>query len=199
MHQQRFGLMLGDFPCLSIQALCNVCMSLAPHRILDERSDKSKGLLPRMIELSSRVIETYWNTVQKLFHHNFGLNYVAWQTWKDLSILRFPRGSAFGDLEMPEPRFLEPGKGHMAQLGRLGPVAAVAKTSDSSSQDLFVTWLASYVWESLGALLGKAVMAHLPFCPLEVACESLSRPRLFSLEVAATDPCPNEPKVSFQL
>eukprot|EP00913_Durusdinium_trenchii_P029850 g27972.t1 len=40
--------------------------------------------------------------------------------------LRFPRGSAFGDLEMPEPRFLEPGKGRIAREGRDGTLAILS-------------------------------------------------------------------------
>eukprot|EP00437_Effrenium_voratum_P001462 CAMPEP_0181430254 /NCGR_PEP_ID=MMETSP1110-20121109/17625_1 /TAXON_ID=174948 /ORGANISM="Symbiodinium sp., Strain CCMP421" /LENGTH=792 /DNA_ID=CAMNT_0023553557 /DNA_START=155 /DNA_END=2533 /DNA_ORIENTATION=+ len=41
--------------------------------------------------------------------------------------LRFPRGSAYGDLEMPsEPRFLEPGKGRIAREGRDGTLAILS-------------------------------------------------------------------------
>jgi len=41
--------------------------------------------------------------------------------------LRFPRGNAFGDLEMPsEPRFLEPGKGRISREGRDGTVAILS-------------------------------------------------------------------------
>jgi len=40
--------------------------------------------------------------------------------------LRFPRGSAYGDLEMPTPRFLEPGKGRIAREGRDGTLAILS-------------------------------------------------------------------------
>jgi len=41
--------------------------------------------------------------------------------------LRFPRGSAYGDLEIPsEPRFLEPGKGRIAREGRDGTLAILS-------------------------------------------------------------------------
>jgi len=41
--------------------------------------------------------------------------------------LRFPRGSAYGDLQMPEePRFLEPGKGRIAREGRDGTLAILS-------------------------------------------------------------------------
>jgi len=41
--------------------------------------------------------------------------------------LRFPRGSAYGDQELPsEPRFLEPGKGRIAREGRDGTLAILS-------------------------------------------------------------------------
>jgi len=41
--------------------------------------------------------------------------------------LRFPRASAYGDLELPaEPRFLEPGKGRISREGRDGSVAILS-------------------------------------------------------------------------
>jgi len=41
--------------------------------------------------------------------------------------LRYPRGNAFGDLEMPsEPRFLEPGKGRIVREGRDGSLAILS-------------------------------------------------------------------------
>lgn len=41
--------------------------------------------------------------------------------------LRYPRGDAYGDLEMPtEPRFLEPGKGRIAKEGRDGTLAILS-------------------------------------------------------------------------
>lgn len=41
--------------------------------------------------------------------------------------IRFPRGEAYGDLEMPtEPRFLEPGKGRIAREGRDGLLAILS-------------------------------------------------------------------------
>lgn len=41
--------------------------------------------------------------------------------------LRYPRGSAYGDLEMPaEPRFLEPGKGRVVREGRDGSLAILS-------------------------------------------------------------------------
>jgi len=41
--------------------------------------------------------------------------------------VRFPRGEAYGDLEMPsEPRFLEPGKGRIAREGRDGLLAILS-------------------------------------------------------------------------
>mmetsp|Transcript_5249 Transcript_5249/g.10892 ORF Transcript_5249/g.10892 Transcript_5249/m.10892 type:complete len:839 (-) Transcript_5249:141-2657(-) len=41
--------------------------------------------------------------------------------------LRYPRGNAYGDLEMPdEPRFLEPGKGRIVREGRDGSLAILS-------------------------------------------------------------------------
>jgi len=41
--------------------------------------------------------------------------------------LRYPRGNAYGDLEMPtEPRFLEPGKGRVVREGRDGSLALLS-------------------------------------------------------------------------
>lgn len=41
--------------------------------------------------------------------------------------LRYPRGDAYGDIEMPsEPRFLEPGKGRIAREGRDGTLAILS-------------------------------------------------------------------------
>merc|ERR1719401_2368897 len=41
--------------------------------------------------------------------------------------LRYPRASAYGDLELPsEPRFLEPGKGRISREGRDGTVALLS-------------------------------------------------------------------------
>jgi len=43
------------------------------------------------------------------------------------SALRFPRGSGYGDIEVPaEPRFLEPGKGRMQREGRDGSLALLS-------------------------------------------------------------------------
>jgi len=43
------------------------------------------------------------------------------------SALRYPRGSAYGDLELPsEPRFLEPGKGRIAREGRDNSLAILS-------------------------------------------------------------------------
>lgn len=43
------------------------------------------------------------------------------------SVLRYPRGDAYGDVEMPaEPRFLEPGKGRIAREGRDGTLALLS-------------------------------------------------------------------------
>lgn len=72
--------------------------------------------------------------------------------------LRFPRGSAYGDLEMPTPRFLEPGKGPLSQ-----------------SQKIKIDKQHDVVPGHLGGLPERAGMAHLPFCQLEVVCEKLSR------------------------
>mmetsp|Transcript_126528 Transcript_126528/g.319545 ORF Transcript_126528/g.319545 Transcript_126528/m.319545 type:complete len:818 (-) Transcript_126528:39-2492(-) len=41
--------------------------------------------------------------------------------------LRYPRGNAYGDLELPsEPRFLEPGKGRISREGRDGTIAILS-------------------------------------------------------------------------
>lgn len=72
--------------------------------------------------------------------------------------LRFPRGSAYGDLEMPTPRFLEPGKGPLSQ-----------------SQKIKIDKRHDVVPGHSGGLPERAGMAHLPFCQLEVVCEKLSR------------------------